>query len=59
MNETSTSDFHQITSPRTATFDTRNGLIAPISDRGTRTSVVAKECTGANTASTADIETIK
>ena len=42
VSETSTSDFHQTTSPRTATFDECNGPVAPISDRGTRVLVAAK-----------------
>ena len=36
--------------PRTATFDGYNGPVAPVSDRGTRVLVTAKEGTGANTA---------
>ena len=56
INETSTSDFHQTTLPRTATFDGRNGPVAPISDRETRVLIAAKEGTGANTAQTPDTE---
>ena len=55
--QTSTSDFHQTILPRMATFDSRNGSVAPMSDRGTRALVVAKEGTGANTARTPDTET--
>ena len=50
VNETSTSDFHQTTLPRTTTFDGRNGPIAPMSYWGTRVFVVAKDSTGVNTA---------
>ena len=56
INETST-DFHQTVLPRTATFDSLNGLVAPMSDRGTRALVVAKEGTGANKSRTPDTET--
>ena len=56
VNETSTSDFHQIISPRTATFDGKNGPVAPMSDWGTRVLVAAKEGTGANTARTPDTD---
>ena len=41
----------------TAIFDARNSPVVPISDRGTRALVVAKEGTGANTAQTPDTET--
>ena len=57
VNETSTSDFHQTTSPRTATFDARNGPVAPTSGRWTRALVVTKEGTGANTTRNPDTET--
>ena len=60
VNKTSTSDFHQTILHRTATFDARNGPVSkrlPMSDRGTRALVVAKEGTGANTARTPDTET--
>ena len=40
-----------------ATFDARNDPVAPMSNRGTRALVVAKEGTGANTAQTPDTET--
>ena len=57
VNKTSTSDFQQTILHRTATFDARNGLVVPMSDRGTRALVVAKEGTGANTARIPDTET--
>ena len=57
VNETSTLDFHLTILPRTATFDLHNGPVAQMSDRGTRTFVVAKEETGTNTARTPDTET--
>ena len=57
INETLTSDFHQTTSPRTATFDVRNGPVTSMSDRGTGALVVAKEGTVANTVRTTDTET--
>ena len=57
INETSTSDFHQVTSPRTAIFDARSDPAAPMWEQGTRALVVAKEGTGANTAPTLDTET--
>ena len=57
VNETSTSDFHRTISPRATTFDTNNGPVAPMSDRGTRAFVVTKEGSGANTARTPDTET--
>ena len=50
VNKTSTSDFQQTILHRTTTFDERNGPVVPMSDRGTRALVVAKEGTGANTA---------
>ena len=56
INVTSASDFRQTVSPRTATFHARNGPVAPVSDQGTRPSVVAKEGTGGNTAPTPDTE---
>ena len=52
--ETSTSDFYQITSAKAATFDERNDPLAPVSDRGTSSSVVAKKGTGQNIAPTPD-----
>ena len=57
VNKTSTSDFQQTILHRTATFDARNGPVIPMSDRGTRALVVAKEGTGANTARTPGTET--
>ena len=50
VNEISNSDFHQIVLPRMATFDVRNGPVAPMSDPGRCSLVVAKKGTGANTA---------
>ena len=57
VNKTSTSDFQQTILHRTATCDARNGPVVPMSDRGTRALVVAKEGTGANTARIPDTET--
>ena len=57
VNKTSTSDFQQTILHRTTTFDERNGPVVPMSDRGTRALVVAKEGTGANTAQIPDTET--
>ena len=56
VNKTSTSDFNQTILHRTATFDAHNVPVVPMSDRGTRALVVAKEGTGANTAGTPDTE---
>ena len=56
INRTATSDFHQITSSRTASFDSRNGPVAPISDWGTRVSVLTKDGTGANSTRTPNTE---
>ena len=49
VNEISNSDFHRTVLPRVATFDVRNGPVAPTSDPGTCGLVVAKKGTGANT----------
>ena len=57
INKTSTSDFHQITSPRTITFDVCNDPVAPIPSQRAGASVVAKEGTGVNTHPTPDTET--
>ena len=57
INETSTSDFHQTTATRTATFDAPNSPVAPTSGQGTRALVVAKEGTDANTTRNPDTET--
>ena len=57
VNETSTSDFHRTISPRATTFDTSNGPVAPMSDRGIRALVVTKEGSSANTARAPDTET--
>ena len=57
VNETSTSDFHLAVLPRTATIDARNGSVAQMTDRGTRTLIAIKEGTVANTSPTPDIET--
>ena len=43
INKTLASDFHKVTFPSMASFDACIGPVAPISDRGTRTLVVAKE----------------
>ena len=56
VNKTST-DFHRTTLPRAATFDARNGSVAPMSDRRTCALIVVKENTSANTARTPDTET--
>ena len=56
INETLTSDIHQVTLPRTAIFDARSGPIAPMWDQRTRALFVAKEGTGANIAPTLDTE---
>ena len=56
VNKTST-DFHRTILPRAATFDARNGSVAPMSDRRTCALIVVKENTDANTARTPDTET--
>ena len=57
INIISTSDFNQKSSPWIAAFSGCNGPVASIVDQETRTLVVAKEGTDANTAVTPDTET--
>ena len=56
VNKTST-DFHRTVLPRTASFDARNGSVAPMSNRRTCALIEVKENTGANTARTPNTET--